>query len=57
MRKAAVAELEAWFRTALRPSQERPVAVTRHGKLAADLLFVDDEEEMERLIAACSPKW
>ena len=40
----------------LKASREGPVIVTRHGKPVAVLLSVEDEEELERLILAYSPK-
>jgi len=56
MRIAPVAEIKARFSAYLKASREGPVIVTRHGKPVAVLLSVEDEEELERLILAYSPK-
>ena len=56
MRIAPVAEIKARFSAYLKASVEGPVIVTRHGKPVAVLLSVEDEEELERLILAYSPK-
>jgi antitoxin (DNA-binding transcriptional repressor) of toxin-antitoxin stability system len=41
----------------LEDSQEGPVIVTRNGKAVAVLLAVTDEDELERLVLAHSPKF
>jgi prevent-host-death family protein len=41
----------------LKESEKGPVIVTRNGKAVAVLLAVTDEEELERLILAHSPKF
>lgn len=41
----------------LEESKNGPVIVTKNGKAVAVLLAVEDEEELERLILAYSPKF
>ena len=57
MRIAPAAEVKARFSAYLRASAEGPVVVTRHGKPVAVLLSVEDEEELERLILAYTPRF
>ena len=56
MRIAWVADVKAHFSTYLKASEEGAVVVTRNGKPVAVLLAVDDDEELERLILAHSPR-
>lgn len=37
--------------------EDRPVVVTKRGKPVAVLLSIDDDDELERLILAHSPKF
>ena len=57
MKIAPVAEMKAQFSAYLKASAEGPVVVTRHGKPVAVLLCVEDEEELERLLLAYTPKF
>jgi prevent-host-death family protein len=57
MKIAPVAELKAQFSAYLRLSTEGPIVVTRHGKPVAVLLSIDDEDELERLVLAYTPKF
>ena len=57
MKIAPVADVKAQFSSYLRSSAEGPVVVTRHGKPVAVLLSVEDEEELERLVLAYTPKF
>ena len=57
MRIAPVVEVKAKFSAYLEESKSGPVIVTKNGKAVAVLLAVDDEEELERLILAYSPKF
>ncbi len=57
MKIASVADVKARFSAYLKASEEGPVIVTRHGKPVAVLLQVKDEEELERLVLAYSPKF
>ena len=57
MRIASIADVKARLSTYLKASQEGPVVVTRNGKAVAVLLAVTDDEELERLVLAHSPKF
>jgi prevent-host-death family protein len=57
MKIASVADVKARLSAYLRQSQEGPVIITRNGKAAAVLLAVTDEDELERLVLAHSPKF
>jgi prevent-host-death family protein len=57
MKIAPVAEVKAQFSAYLKSSAEGPVIVTRHGKPVAVLLSIEDEDELERLILAYTPKF
>jgi prevent-host-death family protein len=48
--------MKAHFSAYLRASEQGPVIVTRNGKPVAVLLGAGDEEELERLLMAHSPK-
>jgi prevent-host-death family protein len=56
MKIASVADVKAHFSAYLRASEQGPVIVTRNGKPAAVLLAVSDEDELERLMMAHSPR-
>ena len=57
MKIAPVAELKARFSAYLKSSAEGPVVVTRHGKPVAVLLSIEDEDELECLVLAYTPKF
>lgn len=57
MRIASVADVKAHFSAFLRESKEGPVVVTRNGRPTAVLLSVEDEDEIERLSLAYSPRF
>jgi len=57
MKIAPVAEVKAQFSAYLKASVKGPIVVTRHGKPVAVLLSIADEEELERLLLAYSPKF
>jgi prevent-host-death family protein len=57
MKIAPVAELKARFSAYLKLSTEGPIVVTRHGKPVAVLLSIEDEDELERLVLAYTPKF
>jgi prevent-host-death family protein len=57
MKIASVADVKARFSAFLKASKSGPVVVTRNGKPAAVLLSVDDEDEIEQLTLAYSPKF
>jgi len=56
MKIASVADVKAHFSTFLKDSKKGPVVVTRNGRPAAVLLSVEDEDELDRLTMAYSPK-
>jgi prevent-host-death family protein len=56
MKIASVADVKAKLSAYLRGSQGEPVVVTRNGKPVGVLLSVEDEEELERLLLAYSPR-
>ncbi len=57
MKIASVADVKARFSAFLKASKRGPVVVTKNGKPVAVLLSVDDEDEIERLALAYSPKF
>lgn len=57
MKIASVADVKARLSAYLNESQKGPVIVTRNGKPVAVLLAVTDEDELERLVLAHSPKF
>ena len=57
MKIAPVADLKARLSAYLKECVEGPIIVTRNGKAVAVLIAVEDEEELERLILAHSPKF
>lgn len=56
MKIASVADVKARFSAYLKASEQGPVVVTRNGKPVAVLLAVDDDEQLERLVLAHSPR-
>src|SRR5438477_510386 len=56
MKIASVAEIKARLSSYLKASATGPVVVTRNGKAVAVLLGVNDDDELERLLLAHSPK-
>src|SRR6267143_3727391 len=57
MKIASVADVKARLSAYLRETEEGPVVVTRNGKAVAVLLAVTDDDELERLMLAHSPKF
>jgi prevent-host-death family protein len=57
MKIASVADVKARLSAYLKESREGPVVVTRNGKPVAVLMAVTDEDELERLVLAHSPKF
>ena len=57
MKIASVADIKARLSAYLKESEEGPVVVTRNGKAVAVLLAVTDDDELERLLLAHSPKF
>lgn len=56
MRIASVANIKARCSAYLRAATRSPIVVTRSGKPVGVLLAIDDEEELERLVLAYSPR-
>ncbi len=56
MKIASVADIKAHFSAYLRSAARGPIVVTRSGKPVGVLLAIDDEEELERLLLAYSPR-
>ncbi|MBI2503237.1 MAG: type II toxin-antitoxin system Phd/YefM family antitoxin [Candidatus Latescibacteria bacterium] len=57
MRIASIAQIKARFSAYIKESQSGPVIVTCNGKPAAVLLNIVDEDELEGLLLAYSPKF
>jgi len=57
MRIASVADVKAKFSGYLKASQQGPVVVTKNGRPVAMLLSMTDEDEIERMVLAHSPKF
>ncbi len=56
MKIASVAEVKSRFSAFVKASTGGPVVVTKNGRPVAVLLGVQDEEEIERLLMAYSPR-
>jgi prevent-host-death family protein len=56
MKIASVAEVKARLSSYLKASAAGPVVVTRNGKAVAVLVGVADDDEVEQLLLAHSPK-
>jgi prevent-host-death family protein len=56
MRIASVAEIKSQLSAFLKASETSPVVVTRNGRPVAVIVGVRDEEEIERLLMASSPR-
>jgi len=54
---APVAEIKARFSSYLEQCERGPVIVTKHGRPVAVLLSVNDEDELERLVLAHTPRF
>jgi prevent-host-death family protein len=57
MKIAPVADVKAHLSAYLRSSTEGPVVITRKGKSVAVILAVADDDEVERLLLAYSPRF
>jgi prevent-host-death family protein len=57
MKIAPVADVKAHLSAYLQSSAEGPVVITRKGKSVAVILAVKDDDEVERLLLAYSPKF
>jgi prevent-host-death family protein len=57
MKIASIADIKARLSAYVKESEQGPVVVTRNGKAVAVLLAVTDDDELERLVLAHSPKF
>jgi prevent-host-death family protein len=57
MKIASVAEVKSKFSGYIKDSENGPVIVTKNGKPVAMLLSITDEDEIERMLLAHSPKF
>ena len=57
MKIAPLADVKARFSSYVKESEEGPIIVTRNGKPVAMLLSIGDEEEIDRMVLAYSPKF
>ncbi len=57
MKIAPVAEIKARFSSYLKQSERGPVIVTKNGRPVAVLVSVTDEDELERLVLAYTPRF
>jgi prevent-host-death family protein len=56
MKIASVAEIKSQFSSFLKASEAGPIVVTRNGRPVAVIVGVQDDDEIERLIMAYSPR-
>jgi prevent-host-death family protein len=56
MKIASIADVKARLSAYVKATARGPVVITKNGKPAAVLLAAGDEEELERLVMAYSPK-
>lgn len=56
MKIASVAEVKARFSAYLKETEQGAVVVTRNGRPVAALVAVHDDDELERLVLAHSPR-
>jgi prevent-host-death family protein len=57
MKIGSVADVKAKFSAYLKDAKGGPVVVTRNGKPVGFLISVEDDEELERLVIAYSPRF
>jgi prevent-host-death family protein len=57
MRIASIADVKARLSAYVKETKNGPVVVTRNGRAVAVLLGVADDDELERLVLAHSPKF
>ena len=57
MKIASVADVKARLSAYLKETERGPVVVTRNGKAVAVLVAVANDDELERLVLAHSPKF
>ncbi|MCL4859449.1 MAG: type II toxin-antitoxin system prevent-host-death family antitoxin [Caldilineaceae bacterium] len=57
MKIASVADVKARFSAYLKESEAGPVVITKNGRPTAVLLNIDNDDEIEGLLLAYSPKF
>lgn len=57
MRIASVADVKAKFSGYLKASEKGPIVITKNGRPVAVLLSITNEDEIERMAIAYSPKF
>jgi len=57
MKIAPVAEVKARFSAYLRRCQDGPVIITKNGRPVAVLLSIPEDDELERLVLAYTPRF
>ena len=57
MRIASIADVKAQLSAYVKETEKGPVVVTRNGRAVAVLLAVTDDDELERLVLAHSPRF
>jgi prevent-host-death family protein len=57
MKIASIADVKAKFSGYVKASEQGPVVVTKNGKPVAVIISIKDEDEIERLVLAHSPKF
>jgi prevent-host-death family protein len=57
MNIAPIADVKARFSEYIRKTQDGPVVVTKNGRAVAVLLGIQDEDDLERILLAHSPKF
>ena len=57
MRIAPMSDVKARFSAYLRRCQDGPIIITRNGRPAAVLIAAPDDEELERLVLAHTPRF
>ena len=56
MNIAPIADVKARFSEYIKKTQDGPVVVTKNGRAVAVLLGIQDEDDLERILLANSPK-
>ena len=57
MNIAPLADVKARFSAYIRQLQTAPVIVTKHGRPVAVIMGISDEDDLERIMLAISPKF
>ena len=57
MKIAPVADVKARFSSYIEQSEEGPIIVTKNGRPVAILVSVTDEDELERMVLAHTPRF